>query len=179
VTAYELSRLNDKEFEALTTHLVGVVNDVRVERFKPGKDQGVDGRFFGAKGGEVIVQAKHWEKTGVGPLLSYLERKEVAKVAKLKPARYLLVTSVPLSRADKRRIEEMFSPYIRTQADIFGNEDIQDFFRDHPDIVRQHYKLWLASSEVLTLTSDLNSWNSSTSTSTTAKSSHTAISTPG
>jgi hypothetical protein len=148
---YELSRLNDKEFEALATHIVSGLTSTRVERFKPGKDQGVDGRFFVVGHQEGIVQAKHWEKTGVVALRAYLTKTEAPKVAKLKPARYLLVTSVHLGRSDKQSISDIFSPYIKSPADILGNEDIQDYLRDHPEIARQHYKLWLASAEVLTL----------------------------
>jgi hypothetical protein len=63
----------------------------------------------------------------------------------LKPARYILVTSVPLSRVNKQAIKKVFAPYILTEKDILGNEGIQDFLRDHPKVVEQHYKLWLAS----------------------------------
>lgn len=149
--SYELSRLNDKEFEALAAHIVQEKVGRRVERFKPGKDQGVDGRFFCSDGKEVIIQAKHWYNSGIGPLLTHLEKSEAAKVLKLKPSRYILVTSVPLSRVNKQAILKIFSPFLKSVPDILGNEDIQDFLRDHPKIVEQHHKLWLASSEVLRL----------------------------
>jgi hypothetical protein len=116
---------------------------------KPGKDKGVDGRFFTVGNAEGIVQAKHWEHSGLTALLAYLTKSESAKVQLLAPARYILVTSVPLSRMNKKCIKDIFKPYLKSEADIFGNEDIQDFLRDHPKVVEQHYKLWLASAEVL------------------------------
>jgi hypothetical protein len=151
MTSYELSRLNDKEFEEFAMQLVGVAIGQKVERFKPGKDQGVDGRFFAVGAAEGIVQVKHWNRASVKPLLGYLTKKEVAKVAALKPARYIFVTSVALSRVNKQAIKEAFTPYILAETDVIGNEDIQDFLRDHPSIAQQHYKLWLASSEILGL----------------------------
>lgn len=149
MTSYELNRLNDKEFEALAIHMTQELTGQKVERFKSGKDKGVDGRFFTVGNAEGIVQAKHWEKSGVTALLASLTKSEATKVRLLAPARYILVTSVPLSRVNKQSIKGIFSPYLKSEADIFGNEDIQDFLRDHPKIVEQHYKLWLASAEVL------------------------------
>ncbi|MBC8040790.1 MAG: hypothetical protein H7Y06_09625 [Opitutaceae bacterium] len=61
------------------------------------------------------------------------------------------MTSVPLSRANKQTIKDIFAPFIQSEADILGHEDIQDFLRDHPAVVQQQYKLWLASAEVLRL----------------------------
>jgi hypothetical protein len=90
----------------------------------------VDGRFFADAGHEVVVQAKHWEKTGINPLLKHLRDREAPKVTKLSPHRYIFATSVPLSRTDKQAIAALFAPHIQTPSDFFGNEDIQDFLRD-------------------------------------------------
>lgn len=43
---YDFSTLNDKEFEILATDLLSKRDNVKYERFKPGRDAGVDGRFF-------------------------------------------------------------------------------------------------------------------------------------
>lgn len=151
MTGYELNRLNDKEFEALAVRVVQELVGERVERFKPGKDAGVDGRFFTVGAAEGIVQAKHWERSGLAQLLTHLAKTEAPKVAKLKPARYFLVTSVPLSRTNKQAIKAIFAPHLQSEADILGHEDVQDFLRDHPPIVQHQYKLWMASAEVLRL----------------------------
>lgn len=57
---YDFSQLNDKEFEILAVDLLGVYIDKRIERFKPGKDGGVDGRFFSVDNKEIIIQCKHY-----------------------------------------------------------------------------------------------------------------------
>ena len=43
---YDFSTLNDKEFEVLCADVLSTVHGHRFERFKPGKDAGVDGRYF-------------------------------------------------------------------------------------------------------------------------------------
>jgi hypothetical protein len=57
---YDFSTLNDKEFEILATDLLSKRDNLKYERFKPGRDAGVDGRFFHQNGTETILQAKHW-----------------------------------------------------------------------------------------------------------------------
>lgn len=76
MTDYDFKSLNDKEFEALCTDLLGVKEGVRFERFKPGKDSGVDGRFFSSEGEEVILQCKHWANTPLNQLINYLKKIE-------------------------------------------------------------------------------------------------------
>ncbi|MND91178.1 hypothetical protein D3C80_832900 [compost metagenome] len=59
---YDFHTLNDKDFEELVVDLLSAEFDKRIERFKVGKDGGVDGRFFNIDGGEQIIQCKHWIK---------------------------------------------------------------------------------------------------------------------
>ncbi len=106
-------------------HMVEILTGKRVERFKPGKDQGVDGRFFADSGREVVVQAKHWGKTGIGPLLKHLWDREAARVTKLAPHHYIFVTSVSLGRTDKQTITSFFAPHIQNTIGYFRH-------RGHP-----------------------------------------------
>lgn len=145
---YDFKPLNDKEFEILCADLLGDVEGRRFERFKPGKDSGVDGRFFMAEGEEVVLQCKHWVETPMAQLVRELAQKEKLKIEALKPRRYLLAISKPLSRADKRIIHRALAPYL-AEEDIYGKEDLNDLLRARPHIERRHYKLWLHSANVL------------------------------
>lgn len=149
MTSYQLQNLNDKEFEVLGIEIIESILKVRIERFKPGKDKGVDGRFFIDDGKEVIIQAKHWQGSGFARLIKHLVKSELPKIRSLSPARYLLVTSVPLSRLDKKKIKSALHPFILAENDILGNEDIQSILGKNPQVVERNYKLWLAGSEVL------------------------------
>lgn len=146
---YDFKTLNDKEFEILCADLIGEVEGTRIERFKTGRDGGVDGRFFASKDKEVILQCKHWSNTPLKQLLRALESNEKPKLDKLKPHRYLLAVSNPLSRAEKKAIHRALAPHIASESDIYGKEDLNDLLKAKSHIEQRHYKLWLHSSSVL------------------------------
>ncbi len=146
---YDFSSLNDKEFESLSNDILSSYFGVRIERFKTGRDGGVDGRFFATPDNEVIIQCKHWIKSGLPALMRSIEKLEVKKVKKLSPSRYIFVTSLELSRANKIKIRNIFAPYILNDDDIFGNEDLNDLLTTYSEIEKKHYKLWITSTNVL------------------------------
>lgn len=150
MTDYDFRSLNDKEFEALATDLLGAEYGARIERFKPGKDAGVDGRWFAPDGGEMIVQCKHWVGSGYDALLRQMRTGERPKVDRLSPTRYVLVTSVPLSRANKRELAQALAPHVRRDDDVVGPDDLNAMLVRHPHVERVHFKLWLSSAEALT-----------------------------
>lgn len=150
MTGYNFDNLNDKDFEILAVDLLSKYYEERIERFKSGKDQGIDGRYFEVTGGEVIIQCKHWLKSGLPALINSLKSTEVAKVRKLSPSKYIFVTSLGLSKANKAHIMALFSPFIKLESDIFGNEDLNTLLFEYPEIEKKHYKLWLTSTTVLT-----------------------------
>ena len=147
---YDFRPLNDKEFEILCTDLIGDFEGKRFDRFKPGKDAGVDGRFFASNGKEVVLQCKHWSNTPTKQLIHRLITDERPKLDKFKPDRYILAVSNPLSRADKKAIHRAFAPYLLSEDDIFGQENLNDLLKERPSIERHHYKLWLHTTSVLT-----------------------------
>ena len=146
---YDFRNLNDKEFEVLTADLLSAHLNVKVERFKGGKDGGVDGRFFTPKGSEIIIQCKHWIKSGTAALIKHLEKSEVTKVKKLNPARYIFVTSLDLSRANKAKIKALFAAYIKSESDIYGQEDLNVILSKNRQVEQRNYKLWMSSTNVL------------------------------
>jgi len=146
---YDFKPLNDKEFEILCADLLSEIHGSRFERFKVGKDAGVDGRYFIDLGKEVVLQCKHWSNTPLPQLIRALSSIEKPKLDKLKPHRYLLAVSNPLSRADKKAICRALAPHIVYESDIFGREDLNDFLKEKKHIEQRHYKLWLHSSSVL------------------------------
>jgi len=140
---YDFKPLNDKEFEILCADILGKVESRHFERFKAGRDAGVDGRYFTDEGNEVILQCKHWSNTQLNQLIRELRDTEKPKLDKLKPHRYLLAVSNPLSRVDKRNIQRVLAPHLASESDIYGKEDLNDFLKQNPKIEQRHYKLWL------------------------------------
>jgi len=158
MTDYDFRILQYNEFENLTRDLLQAEFGIYIESFKDGKDDGIDLRFGNVKGNIAIVQVKrykHWNE-----LKSQL-LKEVEKVKKLNPRRYILSTSVGLSPANKFDIMTIFHPYIQDTKDIYGRDDLNNLISKHKDIERNYYKLWLASTTVLQeiINKDIYNWS--------------------
>lgn len=146
---YSFENLNDKEFEVLVNDLIGAREGRIVDRYKQGKDGGVDGRFFELDDTCTIIQSKHWLKSGIKKLIYYLEKVELPKVEKITPERYILATSLELSKSDKDKIMGVLSPFVLSELDILGKENLNELLSKNKTIEKNHYKLWLSSSEVL------------------------------
>ncbi|MFZ6724319.1 restriction endonuclease [Undibacterium sp. MH2W] len=146
---YDFTTLNDKEFEVLCADLVGLIEERQFERFKPGKDAGVDGRYFIEEDKEIVLQCKHWANTPLSQLIISLSKVEKKKLDKLNPHRYILAISNPLSRSDKDKIFAALTPHVKSKSDILGKEDLNDQLRRYPKIEQRHYKLWLTSAKLL------------------------------
>lgn len=146
---YDFKTLNDKEFEILCSDLVGLIEQRQFERFKPGKDAGVDGRYFIEEDKEIVLQCKHWANTPLPQLINSLSKVEKKKLDKLNPHRYILAISNPLSRSDKDKIFAALTPHVKSKSDILGKEDLNDQLRRYPKVEQRHYKLWLTSAKLL------------------------------
>lgn len=72
---YDFSTLNDKEFENISIDLVSIDKEKRFERFKGGRDGGIDGRFYSNNGNQEVIQCKHYLGTGFLGLISSLKKK--------------------------------------------------------------------------------------------------------
>lgn len=155
---YDFEILQYNEFENLTRDLLQKQFGIFIESFKNGRDGGVDLRFGIANDAKCVVQVKRYKDYKT--LLPVL-KKELEKVKKLNPERYILSTSVELSPDYKDEIMEIFRPYIKTTEDILGRKDLNNLLDLHPEIERQYYKLWLASTEVLEeiLHKDVRNWS--------------------
>lgn len=152
---YDFSALNYEEFESLCVDLISKEKNKRFERFKTGKDCGIDGRFCNDDGTQEVIQCKHYFKTGFKGLISSLKKKnnkginEIDKVKILNPFKYIFATSIQLSANNKKEIKELFSPYIKSESDIFGQEDLNQILGNNSEIEKQYFNLWLKSTKAL------------------------------
>jgi Restriction endonuclease len=143
---YDFQQLSPHDLETLVRDLLQAEWGVALESFKTGRDGGVDLRY--ARGPHnLVVQVKHYVRTGLAGLLRDL-KVEAGKVTALKPTRYLLVTSVPLSPANKQAIAAVFSGGLAV-SDVLGQDDLNNLLGRHPEVEHKHYKLWLSSRAVL------------------------------
>lgn len=146
---HDFSRLNDKEFEVLCADLLSAKKGVKFERFKPGRDGGVDARYVTDSGAEWILQAKHRPGSTLPQLVTHIRNSEAPKVATLNPERYILVVSHGLTRLNKDELIEALKSCATCPIEVYGREDLNDFLADHPAVERRHFKLWISSANVL------------------------------
>src|SRR5438067_12274918 len=146
---YDFTTLSPIDFELLVRDLLQREFGFTLESFKPGKDQGIDLRRFTAPRNTLVVQCKHYAGSGLNALLRDLEREEASKVRRLKPKRYVIATSVPLSPANKQTICGIFAPFCKSAGDVYGCDDLNNLLGKNPDVERQHLKLWITSATVL------------------------------
>jgi hypothetical protein len=149
MSRYSFTSLSGQDFEELVRDLLQAEWNVRLEAFKTGRDSGIDLRYATAPGSGTIVQCKHYAGSGYRKLLSDLKNSELPKIEKLKAARYVVVTSLGLSPANKDEIAAALAPFVLTPTDILGENDIEGLLSRHPAVERANFKLWLTSTSVL------------------------------
>lgn len=143
---YDFLNLSPPEFEDLSKDLLQKHLKITLESFTSGKDKGIDLRYAGTTKNEIIVQCKRYSdfSTFFGVL-----KKEIPKVAVLNPSRYIITTSVGLTPNQKEEIQKLFPTYINSSEDIYGRQDLNNLLGLFPDIEKQHFKLWLSSTNIL------------------------------
>ena len=147
---YNFSTLNDKEFELLTLDILNKAFELNLHSFKDGKDKGRDLRYAtSGNDNEVVVQVKHYIRSEFAQLKFTLKHNELPKVLKLRPARYIVVTSLPLSAEQTDEIKMLMAPFVISSQDVIHQSTLNDILRNHPEIEENHFKLWFSSTTVL------------------------------
>ena len=80
MTNYTFNTLNDNDFELLALDLLQYELNVRFQDFTTGKDSGIDLRYATIENeNDIIVQVKHWLKSGYRKLFNHLKKSELLK----------------------------------------------------------------------------------------------------
>jgi hypothetical protein len=149
MSRYDYRSLSSQDFEELTRDLLQAEWKVALEAFKTGRDKGIDLRYTHANGGKTIVQCKHYAGSGFAKLLDHLRDIEKPKIERLKPVRYVVVTSVGLTPNNKDEIARALHPFVVNVRDIMGAQDIDGLLSRHSGVERANFKLWLTSTNVI------------------------------
>jgi len=145
---YDFKTLSPIDFEILVRDLLQKELQLTLESFAPGPDTGVDFRYISGPGSQLIVQCKHYADSTFSTLYSRLKNHELEKVNHLSPQRYIFATSQRLTVPRKKRIKQLFEPFIQTESDIYGREDLNNLLSKFREVERNTFKLWLSSSVV-------------------------------
>lgn len=146
--------LSPLDFELISKDLLEADLGIRFENFREGKDGGIDLRYAHAMPERtdavatgIVVQCKRY--SDFANLKAALKHSELPKIRQLNPSRYILSTSVSLSRHQVDELAELLAPHVRSTGDIYGRDRLNAILTKHPDIERQHIKLWMHSTGVL------------------------------
>lgn len=156
--------LSSLDFELLSKELLEAELGIQLENFSEGRDKGIDLRYTSVRGtrnavfsplpvdnsnnpAKLIIQCKRYST--FANLKSDLKNKELPKIIKLEPDRYILTTSVSLSPPQTDELAAILSPFVLSTGDIYGRDRLNSILTKHQEVERRHVKLWVSSAAVL------------------------------
>lgn len=145
---YDFKTLSPIDFEDLVRDLLQLELNCTLESFKSGRDNGIDLRFSEKKENGLIIQCKHYAESSFSKLKNDL-KKELEKVKKLNPKKYIVATSVGLTPGQKDKLVDLLQPYIERPGDIYGKNDLNGLLAKFGDVEKRTFKLWLSSVSAL------------------------------
>lgn len=146
---YDFKELDNKEFELITRDLLQEEFGINFQTFAAGKDQGIDCLFSVDNNYEIVVQCKHYRNSNFSVLFNKLKKEELKKVKRIKPKRYILVTSLDLTLNNKQKILELFEGLIKDLSDIIDFNSLNNLLNNFPQVKKNHLKLWIKDSDYL------------------------------
>lgn len=137
--------LEPYEFQYLVRDILQIKENCFFESFSPGKDEGIDLRKT-KNDNSIIVQIKRY-KNDFNQFLTSLEKYELPKVKKLKPKRYMIVTSVTITETQKKKVLELFKDFIHSPEDILGETDLNNLLgqKEYSLVEINYPNLWFNS----------------------------------
>lgn len=142
---FHFNNLNHYEFEELCCDIATKKLGIPVRMFAQGTDGGVDIRDSSSNN-KIVIQVKHYKTPSN---LYYALERELKKVKVLKPEKYYVMTSLPLSSDMRKKIHNLFVEYMEDEDNIIDGTDINKVLQNDLDIVKKNFKLWLYSENIL------------------------------
>ncbi|MBC9909163.1 restriction endonuclease [Chitinophaga varians] len=150
--AYDFTSLSPKEFELLCRDLIQRKISTENQKsfffnsFKEGKDGGIDAIFEDGKD-YIVLQVKRYRK--FEDLYNQIKNQELDKLKHLSPKRYILATSLQVSKGQLLKLYDLLRPYVLSTDDIIAAEMLNNLLGIYPEIELKHAKLYLPNTSVL------------------------------
>lgn len=141
--------LSDVEFEYLCRDIMARKLGMELRRFAAGRDGGID-LTNSIETKDVVVQVKHYIRTDSATLVRRIND-ELPKIKKWAPKAYYVCCSKELSHERISEIYHTYRDYMDSDANIITLIEIDSFLMkpENADILREHYKLWISSTNIL------------------------------
>ena len=135
--------LSPYDFEILVRDLLSRDLDIELIAFAEGADRGIDLRYSTDPDCTIVVQCKRTKDISKNQL-----ELEAQKITKLAVAKYYLAVAseLPVTKCDQ--ILEIFSKWMSNDKHIYPKSRLNKLLDKYPEVLREHYKLWINSSEL-------------------------------
>ena len=135
--------LSPDDFERLAQDIMQRVLGVKLHRYTPGPDDGID-LCNNIKTNEIVVQCKRIDDAA--NLINKLRNVEKNKIENLypRPKRYYVFTSAGLTPNRKKEVLNLFSDYMQSEENIIDRIAIEEFFNneENHDLILRHKALF-------------------------------------
>ena len=135
--------LSPYDFEILVRDLLSRELGIKFRAFAEGPDGGVDLRYSADQSNTVVVQCKRMSQISKQRLES-----EYRKIDKLNIEKYYLAVASELSPAKCDQIVDIFSKWMEDDRQIYSKSKLNQLLDRFPEVLKEHYKLWINSSQI-------------------------------
>lgn len=146
INRYDFLNLSYVEFEEMCKDLLEKEWGLPLQSFAEGADEGVDLRAFTDDDIHIIVQCKRYKDY---KSLIKAVKLEIPKLKKLGQIRYVLATSINLTKTQHTKLEMLLEGFVLDPLDIIGNRSVNALLRKYPQVENNHFKLWIQGTGVL------------------------------
>lgn len=155
MSEYDFTRLSSSGFERLCRDVLNAKLTLQLETYPEGRDGGIDLREIRADGTTIVGQCKHYERSSK-PTFIQAVKKERSKPGRAHADRYLFATTFRMNAATQTEVAKILEI---PESDVWGPGRINDALRDYPEIIKNHYALWLSSTAMLERILHAELWN--------------------
>lgn len=154
---FNYSALDSYEFELLSRDVAQRLTGIKLSCYTEGKDGGIDASdyYFGPNvRPSVVVQAKRWiQRASYSKLESTIAAliNQLHSCGKLPTKRLIFTVASGVSGAFQRRLSTKAESLGVSEFQLFDSVKLDQFLSDesNSDILRKHFKLWIAGTNVL------------------------------
>jgi len=145
---FNFMNIDEIEFEEICKQILEKKTGKTFRVFGRGADGGIDIQANDDK--RIIGQAKLYLRTSQADTINKI-KKEIARIKNKDIEQYYIFIGREMSPQNIQIIYEELKPFLKSKEDIFTIKEINELLsmEEYSDIIRQHIKLWLCSTNIL------------------------------
>ncbi|WP_280267958.1 restriction endonuclease [Nocardia wallacei] len=154
---YDFRTLDDHDFEILVRDVLNAERGLSLRSYPAGPDEGIDLLDERPDGYRIVVQCKHYLRTDRSKLIRKV-KEEKENFDRINADQYIFATSHPMNQQTEGEIAHILGI---PREDVLGPGEINRILGNERKVERDHFKLWLASTNILESIIVQKSWHRS------------------